>query len=107
MRKLESIEELVGLDELEFLRIESCKGVKDLEEVISSLSGLKTLQLIDCGEFKNLAFVSGLDLNEFLFGRTVVRDGDLSVLDRIGTVAFDDQPHYNRRADDMLPTRLR
>ena len=107
LRKLESIEDLAELSTLEFLRIESCKVIKDLEKVISSLSGLKTLQLIDCGELDSLAFVAGLELNEFLFGRTVVRNGDLSVLDRIGTVAFDDQPHYNRRAEDMLPTRLR
>lgn len=107
LRKLESIGALSGLEGLRVLRIESCKSIKELARVVSSLAGLSVLHLIDCGQVDSLDFVRSLNVKEFLFGRTVVRDGDLSVLDDIETVSFDDQPHYNRRSDDMLPKSLR
>lgn len=107
LRKLESIDVLAGMSGLEYVRIESCKSIQRLEQVIGALPSLRKLHLVDCGELPSIGFVQGLALEEFLLGRTMVLDGDLSVLDSIGTVAFDNQLHYNRKSEDLLPRNLR
>jgi hypothetical protein len=100
LKRLDSIAVLTELP-IKHLWIDACPKVSDWAEVLPALKALNSLRILNCGVLKDLAFLLNLNLREFRFGRTKVLDGDLSLLDRIPIVAFDDARHYNRKAKDF------
>ena len=96
LNRLESIAALRELP-IKHLWIEACSKISNLPEVVSALRGLNSLRIINCGVLKNLSFLSNLSLQEFRFLGTKVLDGNLSLLDKIPVVSFDDARHYNRK----------
>jgi Leucine-rich repeat (LRR) protein len=93
--KLTSIAELVKLKKINNLEIESCKNINDFE-VLASLKNLNRLIISESGEFKSLEFLKSLPSLEFFsFWGTNVIDGDLSYLEKLPGVGFNDKRHYS------------
>ena len=94
LKRLVSITTLKDLP-VKHLWIQACSKISDWGSVLPTLRSLQSLRIINCGVLKDLSFLLRLNLREFRFGQTKVLDGDLSLLDRVPYVAFDDARHYN------------
>jgi len=93
--KLVSIAELVKLNELNEVEIEGSKKIRDFE-ILAHLKKLKKLIVSESGEFKSLAFLNSMPQLEFFsFWGTNVVDGDLSYLEELPSVGFNDKHHYS------------
>ncbi len=107
--RLSTLDDLPQASGLRTLEIDSCRGLSDLSP-IGRLPRLRRLALIDCGELASLRpMETCAELAEFFFyGTTKIRDGDLSVLERLpqlSDVAFQNRRHYNRRREDLAAWR--
>jgi hypothetical protein len=98
MGTLRDISAIAELRDLECLEIQNCKKIESLEGVLGEMGKLKCLRLTRCGELDNLSFIESMNLCEFTFVGTSVRDGKLGVLDAIDKVGFLDSSHYDRRS---------
>lgn len=87
LRGLENVGSLCGT-RLEFLHIESCKRIQDLE-TLSCLTEVIALRINDCGRVASLQFIERMArLQELRFVGTLVEDGDMTPLMRLDTVGF-------------------
>ena len=99
--KIEVLEELDKLHNLEAVYCENCKQLRHSES-LSWLKQLKSLKLIRCGKINSIAFLRTLPgLEEFRFVGTEVADGDLSPLLNLKWVGFDNKRHYSHTDVDL------
>lgn len=106
LRRLEDIAPLEAVaSTLEDLDFNTCPRIRSLHP-LRSLTRLRRLLVLNCGEIESLAPIEGLSLEEFLFyDSTNIRDGDLSVLLRMPLLrdtSFQDRRHYSHRRDAIL-----
>jgi protein phosphatase 1 regulatory subunit 7 len=96
--KLESIKEIKECSQtLRQLSIESCKNIKDFNEV-STLKEIEKLSFINSGEVPSIKFIKQLpNLKFFVFMGTTVIDGDLSPCIGLEYVAFNEKKHYTHK----------
>lgn len=100
LSKLKTIGSLKKCQQLEYLEIQSCKRICDLEETLKWLSGLKVLKLIGF-EIANLRWVKNLvNLEQLILLDTNVIDGDIKPAKNVTYVAIDNKRHYNYKFDD-------
>lgn len=96
--KLDNIEILGKLENLEELEIENNKKIYDISP-IGNLKNLKKLYLNDLGKIKSLKPLQKLSNLEVLlfYGTTNIEDGDISFLKEFGLkdVAFANRKHYS------------
>ncbi|MFC0187156.1 leucine-rich repeat domain-containing protein [Fictibacillus aquaticus] len=101
MRTLTSLEGIEGLDSLQRLDITSCKNITDLSR-IQSLNSLEWVFLDRCGEIPSIGFVQSLHrLKHFVFPKTNVLDGDITLCLHIDYVHFDSKKHYSHKWTDV------
>lgn len=95
LRDLTPILDSAAAESLERLGLANC-GNAEFEEVVPALSGLKELQLIDCGEIESLSFLDQMpNLEVAVFGRTIVKDGCLKPLLRMNYAYIQNRRHYS------------
>jgi Leucine-rich repeat (LRR) protein len=100
-RKLDHLDGLGALENLEWLTIDGSKKISTIEE-LSSLKQLKVLQLSNNKEIETLLAIKGLTQLKALsfFGDTVINDGDLSFLETfksLSLVGFAGRRHYTHK----------
>lgn len=99
--KVESLEEVQTLRELEFLTFDTCRKLRD-HAVVVALQKLKTLRFNECGPMATLSFLDSMpNLQEFRFVGTDVVDGDLHYLLRLASVAFTSKRHFSHKQRDV------
>jgi hypothetical protein len=99
--KLEIIEPLKSLKNLEEIHIEKCKNIKDFE-TLGEIVSLKKIILSECGEIKNLKFIKKLPNLEFLsFWNTIISDGNLSYCKDLNFVGFKNRKGYSHTLSDF------
>lgn len=94
------------LGEITSLESVELTGATPASPVLSRLTGLKDLRLINAGKLSSLSFLRGLDkLETFAPGEgTVIEDGDLSILlelPALKQVMFTNRRHYSHKADEI------
>jgi hypothetical protein len=104
LAKLNDIFQLSSCTDLEYLHLDHCKKVKDIEKVLPKLKKLKKLFISDCGTLPNLKWLNELpNLRFFTFVGTNIEDGDLSpLLDKnFEHVGFDNKKHYSHKMTEI------
>jgi len=105
LRNLRDISPLSTLKHIERLNLQKSKGFNQLDS-LATLSSLRTLSIVDCGEIESLTPLEDCrNLEELHFGGdTTIVDGDLSVLTRLPNlkeVLFRTRRSYNLRGEDI------
>jgi hypothetical protein len=94
LKRLETIADVCGT-ELEYLHVESCKSIGNLEEA-ACLDRLSVLRMNSCGRIRSLRFLDTMPvLEECRLMGTYVEDGDMSPLLRLDRVAFSRHKDYS------------
>ncbi len=93
------LEDIVAIKKCENLRklvVENSKKIKNLNEF--SLKNLEIISLLGCGEVESLKFLENSPNLKFVsFPRTTIVDGDLSILEFVSELNFENRNHYNRK----------
>lgn len=90
------------IEHLEFLSFTTCRKLED-HHACRDLSGLRVLELNDCGTISSLEFLNDLlELEEFRFVNTDVSDGDLRPLLRLRSVGFFDKRHFSHKYEEIV-----
>lgn len=90
IRTLADISNLEKLNSLDYLTIESCKKIQEMEYTLSYLQNLKSLRILNCGILKNLNFLNSLkNLKEFRCSRTKILSLDRELYAHIPNVYID------------------
>jgi hypothetical protein len=80
---------------------ERCKKMMH-HEVLSSLSQLRKLLMIDCGKLSSIGFIRQMRQLEFIsFARTNVLDGDIAPCIGLAFVGFDNKRHYSHKLGEI------
>ena len=101
LKNLTSINDLHNCINLNYLEIESCRNIKDLEQTLVLLDNLEYLTLVGftlntiswVKKMKSLKSLSILDSN--------IKDGDLSPALNLEYAAFDNKRHYSHKYDGI------
>lgn len=99
--KLEDLDEIGMLTNLEVLDFQKCPRIKQYD-VFRSLKNLRVLRVNSCGEISSLSFINEIPrLEEFRFVNTNVEDGNLTPLLRLDRVGFLPKKHYSHKPDQF------
>ena len=80
---------------LQRVDLDKCMKISDFS-VLSQLTKLQWLNVCDCGAIPSVSFVQHLpELRHLVFLGTTVNDGNLSFLQGIEYVRFNNKPHYS------------
>ncbi|WP_442637232.1 hypothetical protein [Rossellomorea marisflavi] len=96
----------LNLDELSSLKLEeisivNCKKFLNMDS-LSKIKTLKKIMLEGCRKIPSIQFISEMPLlSYFAFVKTEVEDGNLTPLERLDYVAFDDKKHYSHSYSDF------
>lgn len=100
--QLRSIDLVSAAALLEELELDGCRAVSDVSAV-GNLRSLRRLLLVNCGRISSLRPLHNCPQLEtvLFYGTTNVADGDLSVLDSLSEISFQNRRHYNRRRESL------
>jgi len=92
---------------LENFYLYDCKKVQNHEDIAKAVN-LKSLRYANCGIMKSISFIEKMPkLKEFRFPKTLVEDGNLSYLEKIDVVMFNDKKHYSIKYKDLFLDRIK
>lgn len=100
--RLRDLNAVSAASHLEEIELDGCRAVADVS-AIGELPSLRRVLLINCGKILSLCPLRNCaQLQTVLFyGSTIVQDGDLSMLDDLREVSFQNRRHYNRRRESL------
>ncbi len=107
MSSLEDISISEKLVELESFHLHDCKKVQNHNRIKNAIN-LISLRYANCGEMESISFIKDLSkLKEFRFPKTLVKDGDLSYLESVDVIMFNDKKHYSHKYKDLFLDRIK